>query len=155
LPTERVQETEFLLTGIDNMLNTHENNIISFVTFGRVDLMTDYLQKLMSSGDQVPRIDVEIEKSIKNIFILSLGIISRAALQAGIDYATMDELVTYFLNQIEVQNSYQKSIDLFRKMCLTFTRQVEQINEMETTSLTVQKIQKIIFAKLYKKSAQH
>ena len=137
------------------MLNTHENNIISFVTFGRVDLMTDYLQKLMSSGDQVPRIDVEIEKSIKNIFILSLGIISRAALQAGIDYATMDELVTYFLNQIEVQNSYQKSIDLFRKMCLTFTRQVEQINEMETTSLTVQKIQKIIFAKLYKKSAQH
>lgn len=155
MPTERVQETEFLLTGIDNMLNTHENNIISFVTFGRVDLMTDYLQKLMSSGDQVPRIDVEIEKSIKNIFILSLGIISRAALQAGIDYATMDELVTYFLNQIEVQNSYQKSIDLFRKMCLTFTRQVEQINEMETTSLTVQKIQKIIFAKLYKKSAQH
>ena len=147
---ERPLETLHLST-IEHIISEDEKEMVAFVELGRSDLMEDYLYHLSKQGDGLPEVAETVDRAAKNIFILSLGILSRTALRAGVDYDTMSEIQTYFLNKIENQSGYDQSMTLFRRMCMSFTNAVAMKKKLVPGSLTIHKIQQIIFSHMYEK----
>jgi len=139
------------LSTIEHIINKDEKELISFVELGRSDLMEKYLYHLSEQGGGLPEVAATVDRAAKNIFILSLGILSRTALRAGIDYDTMSEIQTYFLNRIESQSGYDQAMTLFRRMCMSFTNAVAMKKRIASGSLTIHKIQQIVFSHMYEK----
>lgn len=144
-------EDQVFLSYIDQALNNHEKELISYVKYGRRDLMNYYLQRLLNLNESVPEVAYEKDRAFKNIFILSLGVISRTALESGIDYSTMQEMTKYFIIKIEHKKGHDQIAKLFCQMLMSFTDAVANIKKTPHSTKTVHKIQQIIFSRMYEK----
>jgi AraC-like DNA-binding protein len=129
-----------------------ERELLSYVQYGRTDLLDALFAKWRKDPETVPVISGDAVRSLKNIFIQALGIVSRTALRGGLDYDTVMELSTYFLIKIEELTEYGDITNHLHRMFMTFANRVRFANATPAGgSLNVQKIKNVIFSRLHEK----
>ncbi len=101
--------------------STQERELISFVEYGRPDLMQEALTGLFNSGINVPDVTYDADRAFKNIFIFALGIVSRAALRGGADFNTMNEAVDSYIRLIEEQTGREQISRLLYRAFMHFS----------------------------------
>lgn len=113
--------------------------------------MRDFIKRLSNINESVPEVAYEKDRAFKNIFILTLGVISRTALQAGIDYSTTQEMTTYFITKIEQMIGHEQISKCLCQMLMSFTSAVANIKKTPPSTKTVHNIQQIIFSRMYER----
>ncbi|MCL2058093.1 MAG: AraC family transcriptional regulator [Oscillospiraceae bacterium] len=139
-----------IMPAVEHINNDLERTLISYVEHGRTDLMDLYFDKLIQ-GSGVPQVSLIEERAIKNIFIFSLGIVSRTAYRAGMPYDMMNETTDYFIMQIEEKSGYIEVIELMKRMFMSFANAVALIKKASINSLTAYKIHQLIHSRLHEK----
>jgi AraC-like DNA-binding protein len=128
-----------------------ENEIISYVEYGRPDLMQALLESLFSSGESIPDVSPDADRAFKNIFIFATGIISRAALKGGADYSTVNETSTYYLKAVEERIGYLEIGKLIQRMIMHFSNMVAMMDKSATDTATTRRIKQTVIANINEK----
>ena len=149
IPSDYIENMQLLT--IEHFGSDLEKEITSFVEYGRQDLMEKYLDSMFTGKDGIPDISPDAERALKNLFIFSLGIISRTAYRSGLEYNTVNEMTSYFLTRIEdFRGSLQISLYI-RRMFMTFANMVAMIKKTPASSIIVHKVQQVVFSHMYEK----
>ncbi|MDR0387971.1 MAG: AraC family transcriptional regulator, partial [Treponema sp.] len=139
------------LSFIEHVSDLLEKELLSAVEHGKPGDIMALFDRLESSGGAVPPVASNPDRAFRNIFISAAGIISRAALRGGLDYDTVIELSTYYIERIE-QLEGNSAISMFlRQMFLDFAQRTARIRGLSAASALTRRINKIIMAHIYEK----
>lgn len=140
---------------LEQLMNrTSEDTLKKMVTYGQTDAVADYFSKLVSdyaASSDIPKIGPTVIRSLKNTFVASTAIISRYAVDGGVNYQEAMNLSDYYINHAERLEKYADIMELFIRMARDFTRRVELHLRPEGSSATVHAIYRIIQAHRYEK----
>lgn len=144
-----VDSEPFYMENVSDML---EKQLLSYIESGNTNAMEAALNNFLydSTIDVLPTSDTL--RSYKNIFILSTGLASRAAIKGGVDYTLINSLSGTYITQIENYNSLTEVKTFIKQMFLDFTYRTYKSRLQHTDSLLIFKICKDIQAHLYEKS---
>ncbi|MDR1643026.1 MAG: AraC family transcriptional regulator [Clostridiales bacterium] len=141
---------EAVIFPIDHKDDFLERELLSFVEFGQTGQLRIALDELGKQIGTVPAISDDADRAFKNIVIFATGVVSRTALKAGLDYDTIDEICTYYLNKVEFLHGYTAVFDLFCNMFMNFANQINMLNNNSCSPL-VMKIKRVISGSLHEK----
>lgn len=148
LPMEAIDSSNSFIEHIDESL---EKEMLSCVEFGNLNALEIVFKNLESNSGEFPLIASDATRSYKNIFIHSVGIVSRAALKGGLDFDTVHAVSNSYLIQIEKVHSYTDIYYLLKHMFSDFTRRTAQCHSFLTDSFLINKICKYVQSHLYEK----
>jgi len=134
-----------------NADSSMEKEILSYVEYGRVDLLKQALDTVFASDGDIPNISSDAERSMKNLFIVNLGVVSRTAYRGGVDYGTIIEITDYYMGKIENINGFKEVRDLMYKMFISFTQTAAMHNQIQTNTIVSNKIKQVVFSHINEK----
>ena len=128
-----------------------ETEMLSYIEYGRTDLLQNALGKLFNSGGDIPEVSSDVEHAMKKLFIVNVGVVSRTALKGGIDYGTMTEMSTYYLKKIDEVSGFNEISNLIYKMFMSFAHVVAMQKQIPTNTMITGKIRQVVFAHINEK----
>ncbi|MDR1641098.1 MAG: helix-turn-helix transcriptional regulator [Clostridiales bacterium] len=128
-----------------------EIKLLSCVRHGKTEELKLIFEDWAKGGGTAPYVTDDVLRSYKDIAINAGGVVSRAALDGGLDYDTINELSAYFLNKIESLNDYKLVSHEILRMFMTYANRVRSIKALPNDSALVKKIQKVIYSKMHEK----
>jgi len=140
-------EIPFLAT-VDGSM---EKEILSYIQYGQIDLLQQSLNQLFASSMDIPPVSPNLEQTMKQLFTINVGVVSRTALRGGIDYSTMIEMTSYYLQKIDTATDFRQISSLIYEMFMSFAKAVLRQNQIATPTLLSKKIKQIIFSHLNEK----
>ena len=152
-----INESQHRITFINEVDNfsATERELLSHIQYGRIDLLKQSLNKLFLSEDTIPNISpneaFDFDFSMRKLFIANVGTVSRAAVRGGLDYNTMSEMNSYYLNKIDTISETAKIINLMTEMMVAFAKLIERRNEIPTNTKVSNKVKKMVFAHINEK----
>lgn len=136
---------------IDHMDDNMENEILSYIEYGKVSNLETILSTFTYNIDEIPQGAPSALRSFKNIVHFSTALASRAAIKGGVDYDTAIALTNNYTTHIEyLDNGHDISIFL-NQMFLDFARRVAIVRSLPSKSPLVARICKVIYSHLYEK----
>jgi AraC-like DNA-binding protein len=139
------------LSFIEHVNDILEKQIVSYVEYGNLTALEAIFNNMGSQPGGVPSVASDAMRSLKNIFIFSTGVVSRAAIKGGLDYDTANVLTSRYLAQVEMLDSYTDITNLIKNMFFDYTRRTARCRLYLSDSLVVNKICKYVQAHLYEK----
>ncbi|MFV0556971.1 MAG: helix-turn-helix domain-containing protein [Lactovum sp.] len=143
-----ILENSILYT--DNVSDLLEKQLLSYVENGDIQAMTSAYNNLESENSASTNLDL---RSYQNIFLFSIGLISRAAIKGGLDHNLTNSLVNIYISRIEEITTTNEASLLLKQMFLDFTRRTSESRLHLSNSLLVLKICKDIQSHIYEKSS--
>jgi AraC-like DNA-binding protein len=128
-----------------------EEEMLSFVEYGKTDELKNLLDNLENRTGGLPAVAKEAVRSQKNIFIFSLGVISRAAMRGGLPSGFATALVDQYLARIETFEGYSSISNLTKSMILDFAQKTARCRRPPASSPLVGRIKRLVNAELYEK----
>jgi AraC-like DNA-binding protein len=128
-----------------------ERRVLKAVESGDVGDMEAILYTLNTDAIDFGYLAEDAIRSFKNTFIMSIALISRAAIKGGVDYDTAIWLSDDYLLQIESLNSYPEILNFIRQMFMDFTRRVAKLRQLPSDSPVVTRISRYIHTHMHEK----
>ena len=142
---------------MDLVPDIHINNVVEhelqkMIEYGKVSELADYFDSL-SSNPEITLADLASNaiRSLKNTFIGSVALCSRAAIRGGLDYDTAISLSDYYISKIEKQQLFSDVNELLRTMILDFTKRVSLSTKANSDSATVNAVFRDVQKHLHEK----
>jgi AraC-like DNA-binding protein len=120
--------------------NAVEQELLSCVEYGKVDLLKSILDKMSPHSEPVPEVAPDTVRVFKNIFIFSAGIASRATVKGSLSYDVATAVADYYLKHVERLDRYIAIHRLFNQMLLDFTRKTARARSGEASTMLVRRI---------------
>ena len=126
-----------------------EQAILSNIEYGNVA----ELEKLVRFFAPIPLTyyDTKAKKLYHDIFLASVMLSSRSAVQGGLDYNIATAMGTKYLETMESLNNATDITLLLKKLFMDYAKKVAQVNELPSDSMLVKNISKEIHTHLYEK----
>lgn len=121
-----------------------ERNMLSCIEFGKPDDLALMLEALAAGTGGIPRVATDAVRAGRNIFIHSLGAVSRAAYRGGLDYDTMTKTCNLYLGQIESLSGSSSMSLLFQTMLLDFARLTQEARSLPSSTATVATVSRYV-----------
>lgn len=106
-----------------------DQELLSCVEFGRVEEMEDCLRRMKTEG----RMGITAEnslRSLKNVVISSVTLVSRAAIRGGMEYESALSLSDDFIRKLETLNTYEDVLQLIGECFYEYTGTVAQLRAL-------------------------
>lgn len=111
-----------------------EKNILYAVEQGRTQNLLGLLLQVTSSHASSGLIGADSLRIVKNSFIVSAALVSRAAIRAGLDYEYALTLTDFYISEMETLKSELDIPPLLGKMMIDFCVHVEELNKPKDCS---------------------
>lgn len=129
-----------------------EQKILLLIEHGRPDELKEYFDSHLSHASlHMGTLGPNAIRSVKNIFISSISISSRAALKGGVNYDTLISLTDYYIMKVESLTLFSDIMNLMTTTIVDFARRVKLCQCVRTESPVVAKACRFIEENLYSK----
>lgn len=135
---------------VDTFTKESEALMLSCIENGRYTELDSIFDSLDTLGN-IPNIGPNTIRSLKNAFISSTAIVSRAAVRGGLDYDTALSLSNYYITKVEKLTLFADIQQLIRTMLIDYTRRAANYQSIQTDSATVAAICRYVQANLSEK----
>lgn len=138
---------------VENMMNADaEHTMLSIIGSGRVDKLEDALQHIYSSSDfGLSRLAPSQLRALKNTIISSVSLVSRKAVECGIDYSTSLAVSDHYIYRLEQTDSISGAKEIWYTMLVDYTQRVAALHTPGNTTPLTAKIFRDIQAHKYEK----
>ncbi|GHT94939.1 hypothetical protein FACS1894141_2620 [Spirochaetia bacterium] len=140
LPITAALEPEVDISFLEPYDSALEQEMLSCVEYGKVELLKSILDGQGFRSGQVPDVAPDTLRAFKNIFIFSVGVASRAAIKGGLSYDAVTAVSDYYLRRVERINTYITIHQLFNQMFLDFARKTARCRLGEDSTPLVRRI---------------
>jgi len=131
--------------------NKFENELSACIEFGRVEQAKDLLMISRNSKLKLPVRAKDAIRSIKNTYMYSTGILSRAAARGGLSADVVNSLSDYYLYKFETLNDYHSLYEMFINKVIDFAQRVSDHRYSLNQSPLARKISKLVGSHMYEK----
>jgi AraC-type DNA-binding domain-containing proteins len=138
-------------TFIEHFNEELDIQLLSSVEYGDLKSIEAIFNVFSSEPIGIPPVAPDALRSLKNIFIYTCGVVSRAALKGGLDYDTVNSITSNYLDQIEALTNHHEVSNLLKQLFLDFTRRTASYRSYLSNSFLVNKIYREIQTHLYEK----
>jgi len=136
---------------IEHLDESIDRELISYIEYGRYEEVERFFDRLGASAMGIPDVAPDVIRSIKNIYLYTLGVVSRTAAHGGLDYDTMTAMADSCLNAVELTDDVGVITNNIRRMFVSFARAVARVRRMEPAGGLAAKIYKVVRAGQYEK----
>lgn len=133
---------------VDTFTKESETLMLSCIENGHYTELESIFDSLLGN---IPNIGPNTIRSLKNAFISSTAIVSRAAVRGGLDYDTALSLSNYYIAKVEKLTLFADIYQLIRTMLIDYTRRTANCQSIQTDSATVAAICRYVHANLSEK----
>jgi len=131
--------------------NKFENELSACIEFGRVEEARELLKSLQHSRLKLPVRAKDAIRVMKNTYMYSTGILSRAAARGGLSSDIVTSLSDYYLFKFESLNDYHSLYEMFINKVIDFTQRVADHRYSLNQSPLSRKISKLVGSHIYEK----
>lgn len=126
-----------------------EQDILSYIEYGDVAKLEQLVR--FFAPIRISYNDTKVKQLYHDIFLASVLLSSRSAVQGGLDYNIATAMGDKYLETMESLNNPTDITLLIKKMFVDFAKKVSRSNELPTNSILVKQISKEILTHLYEK----
>jgi AraC-like DNA-binding protein len=121
----------------DNISSFHntleiEQQLLNAIAFGKTEYLTQLLIPMKDAAFTSGQLAGNGLREIKNIFISSTAIVSRLAVQKGMNYDQALTLSDYYIQKIELMTNTQEIIPFLGRMMLDYCERIRKLNQSES-----------------------
>lgn len=138
IETERLKDSY----GNDDTVDVHntlalEQTIMNYVKKGDIDALNEFIKKPVAANSG--KIASNQIRQLKNIFIVSCTLVSRAAIRGGMDVNDAFSLSDFYIRKCELLNNIAQISSLQVTMIVDYTTRVSRLrNGDHTSKLTIE-----------------
>lgn len=116
-----------------------ENEMLSFVEYGNTQALSDSIRHLETLGF-FPSYSTNTLRTIRNIFIVSVSLCSRAAVRGGMDYTRALNASNEYMNHIERLSSYMDIENELYNMMFFYADEVSKVRALPLNSPLIRRV---------------
>lgn len=130
-----------------------ERNILSFVKYGQLNELNDFLNKhILITDYKLDITDSNARIQMERNYILGANmLISHAAMEGGLDYALGMQMSSEYIDLIQSARTETDLSSLFVQLSRDYTRRVAQLQKLASNSPLIRQINRYIHSHLYEK----
>ena len=129
-----------------------EHKMLQCIAYGRPEMLKQIYDSIRLGGEiELPNLGSNSFRSIKNAFIGSAAIASRAAVSGGLNNQISYSLANYYISAVEKLTTYLDVEQLLEFMLIDYAKRVELSSLPDSDSATVHAIYKDVQIHLYEK----
>jgi len=130
-----------------------EIELTSCIEYGRVEQTRELLMSLQDYRNEMklPIRAKDAIRTMKNTYMFSTGIISRAAGRGGLSADIVNSLSDYYITKFETLDNYHSLFELFMRMAIDFAGRVAERRHLLRHSPLSLKISKLVGSGIYEK----
>lgn len=128
-----------------------EKMLIAAVAAGKDRELIGIMTKLTAATLTAGRTAATSLRTAKNVFISSTAIISRVAVQAGLDYDLALTISDLYIQKIETMNTLEPIIVMLGTMMADYCNRIKKIRKYDGESMIVIKATEYVRRNIYKK----
>lgn len=128
-----------------------EKNLLSYVKYGETNKLNRFIQNEILSIKFIPDSSRSVSRlKMQQEYIYGANmLISRAAIEGGLDYSLAMELNTQYINLIQNAANETDLTRIFIRLAQDYTERVAQLVNLNSDSLTIRRLNQYIHAHLY------
>jgi AraC-like DNA-binding protein len=128
-----------------------EKSLQSMVEHGKLEEISELLKNEAKSPGNAGYSANDTLRAYKNVFVVSVTIVSRAAIRGGLEYETALEASDRYLRSMEKMNSYDDIRALWRQMLLDYTSEVKKLQSLHANSKMVHSVAGYVSSHIYER----
>lgn len=112
------------------------------VLLGQPNMVEAIFKEMAADFGGIPDISQDAVRSFKNIFLYACGVLSEVAKNGGLDQYVIQEVIDYYMRQVEDKGSYSEVFELLRAMFMNITNRIYLLEANATESTLVKQIKR-------------
>lgn len=128
-----------------------EKELLSCIEFGKLNELIDILKNESYIDANMGIMANDSLRAYKNMFTVSVALVSRAAVRGGMDYETAMRASDIYLCRMEELSKWDDLRALWHQMLIDYTEYTKKCRSLNTESILARQVNNYIFKNIFKK----